>query len=209
MNDQVFTDPVDKANLLAGMFASNSNLPESSQPFPELERVSVTMPKIFFRVRAVKRVLSDLNINKSPGPDGIPALVLKQCSSMLARLLARLFSTLYHGGKFPMCWKVANVTPIPKKGEASNPENYRPIAICSALSKVMESMVNYHLVRYLESHGLLCDRQYGFRRGRSTGDLLAYLSEKWCQSIHHFGESKVVALDISKAFDRVWHGALL
>ena len=73
----------------------------------------------------------------------------------------------------------------------------------------MESMVNHHLVRYLESNGLLNDRQYGFRKNRSTGDLMSFLSERWSRSIHQFGESKVVALDISKAFDRVWHGALI
>ena len=83
------------------------------------------------------------------------------------------------------------------------------MSICSALSKVMESMVNFHLIRYLESKSLLNDRQYGFRRGRPMGYLQALLPEKWCNSIHHFGESKVVALDISKAFDRVWHVALL
>lgn len=167
------------------------------------------MPSIFFRARAVKRVLADLNVNKSSGPDGIPALVLKQCSSTLARPLAKLFCLSYRAGIFPSCWKLANVTPIPKKGEANNPENYRPIAVCSALSKVMESMINHHLVRYLESNGLLNDRQYGFRKGRSTGDLLALLSERWNGSIHRFGEAKVVALDISKAFDRVWHEALV
>ena len=72
----------------------------------------------------------------------------------------------------------------------------------------MESMVNHHLVRYLESNNLLNDRQYGLRKGRS-GDLMAFLTEQWSRSIHRLGESKVVALDISKAFDRVWHAALL
>ena len=127
--------------------------------------------------------------------------MLKQCSSTLARPLANLFSSSYRAGVFPSCWKVANVQPIPKKGAANNPENYRPIAICSALSKVMESMVNYHLVNYLEANSLLNDRQYGFRRSRSTGDLLALLSERWSRSIHSFSEGKVVALDISKAID--------
>ena len=55
MNDQIFTDPVDKANLLAELFAKNSFLPDSDQPLPELESVSRTMPKIFFRARAVKK----------------------------------------------------------------------------------------------------------------------------------------------------------
>ena len=63
MNDQIFTDPVDKANLLGRMFAENSTLPESSQPKPELARVSCTMPKIFFRARPVKMVLEELNVN--------------------------------------------------------------------------------------------------------------------------------------------------
>lgn len=208
-NDQIFTDPVDKANLFAGIFAENSSLPESSQPLPVIEEVSSSMPEIFFRTRGVKKVLKELNVGKSPGPDGIPALVLSKCSSSLARPLRNLFSLSYRAGIFPARWKVANVQPIPKKGEATNPDNYRPIAICSTLSKVMETMINYHLVNYLEDNSLLSDRQYGFRRNRSTGDLMAFLTEQWNRSVHRLGESKVVALDISKAFDRVWHQALI
>ena len=112
------------------------------------------MPKIFFRARAVKRVLANLNVNKAAGPDGIPALVLKQCFSTLSRPLANLFSASYRLVIFPACWNVATVQTIPKKGAANNPDNYRPIAISSALSKVMENMVNYHLVNYLESSSL-------------------------------------------------------
>ena len=62
---------------------------------------------------------------------------------------------------------------------------------------------------YIELNALISDRQHGFRRNRSTGDLMAYFTEKWNQAIHGFGESKVVALDITKAFDRVWHEALV
>ncbi|XP_065356030.1 uncharacterized protein LOC135950413 [Calliphora vicina] len=124
------------------------------------------MPDIFFQARAVKRVLSDLNVNKPPGPDVIPALVLKQCSLTLARPLANRFNISYRAGVFTVYWKVENVTPFPKKGAANNTENYNPIAIGN--SKVMESMANYHLVKYLQSNNLLNERQYGFRRGRST-----------------------------------------
>ena len=88
-----------------------------------------------------------------------------------------------------------------------NPEDYRPIAVCSAISKVIESMINHHLVRYLESNGLLNDRQYGFCKGRSSGDLLALLSERYNDFIHHFGKVKFVAVDITKTFDMVWYEA--
>jgi hypothetical protein len=61
----------------------------------------------------------------------------------------------------------------------------------------------------LESHRLLSDHQYGFRKARSTGDILAHLSDVWLSNLNDKGETCVVALDISKAFDRVWHSALI
>ena len=64
-------------------------------------------------------------------------------------------------------------------------------------------------MKYLEDNSLLNDRQHGFRQNRSTADLMALLTETWNRSVHFFGESKSVALDISKAFDRVWHQDLI
>ena len=46
-------------------------------------------------------------------------------------------------------------------------------------------------------------------KNRCTGDLIAFFTETWNRSIHFFGENKVVALDISKTFDRVWHQGLI
>ena len=95
----------------------------------------------------------------------------------------------YRAGILTSCGKLANVTPVIKRDEANNPENYRPKAVYFALSKVMESMINNHLVKYFESNGLLNNRQYDFRKERSTGDLLALLSETWSGFIHRFGEA--------------------
>ena len=73
----------------------------------------------------------------------------------------------------------------------------------------METVIAKQLLSHLEHHELLSDHQYGFRRHRSTGDLLAYVSHVWSSAIDNHGESHMVALDISKAFDRVWHDGLL
>ena len=73
----------------------------------------------------------------------------------------------------------------------------------------MESIINGGLLRYLEKHQLISDHQYGFRQGRSAGDLLAYLSHRWAAAVESKGEALAVSLDIAKAFDRVWHKALL
>ncbi|CAK1593568.1 unnamed protein product [Parnassius mnemosyne] len=73
----------------------------------------------------------------------------------------------------------------------------------------MESIIKCQLMRYLEDHQLISDRQYGFRRGRSAGDLLVYLTHRWAEAVESKGEALAVSLDIAKAFDRVWHKALL
>lgn len=198
-----------KANLLAALFAKNSTIDESNMAPPTLPSANSAMKTVYFRRRVVLRVLQALDVNKSAGPDGIPPIVLRNCALSLATPLSKLFHSLFSTGQFPDLWRTANVQPVPKKGDRSDPTNYRPIALTSILSKVMERIVNSRLVAYLEDHKLINDRQYGFRCKRSTGDLMAYLTETWSRSIHNFGESLSVALDISKAFDRVWHKALL
>ena len=91
----------------------------------------------------------------------------------------------------------------------SNPANYRPIALASAVAKVFETWLDFHFNKHLESYNHLSDHQYGFLKARSTEDLLSYLTHAWSSSHRNFRKLSVVTLDISKAFDRVWHKALL
>ncbi len=98
---------------------------------------------------------------------------------------------------------------MPKKGDRSKPSNYRPIALLSCLSKAFETILKKWLFKHLSSFNLLSDRQYGFRKERSTGDLLAILTNSWSSSLSRFGETFAVALDIAEAFDRVWHKSLI
>ena len=92
---------------------------------------------------------------------------------------------------------------------APTPLNYRPVALTSVVAKVFETLLNSHFIKDLESNNHFSDHQYGFRKAGSTGDLLFYLAHAWSSSLKNFRESSVVALDISKAFNRVWHKALL
>ena len=97
----------------------------------------------------------------------------------------------------------------PKKGDKSIPLNYRHIAITSLTSKTMETIITKQLLTFLETNNLLSYHQYGFQKARSTGDLLAYAVHVWSSALESCGESRVISLDISKAFDRVWHKGLL
>ena len=168
-----------------------------------------TMSPIKFSIRKVRQTLLQLDTSKSKGPDGIPAIVLKTCAPELAPILNKLFQLSYTLGTFPTAWKQAYVLPIPKKGDKSNPLNYRPIAITSLISKSIETIITKQLLTFLETNNLLSDHQYGFRKARYTGDLLAYAVHVWSSTLESCGENTVISLDISKAFDRVWHKGLL
>ncbi len=103
-------------------------------------------------------------------------------------VLVKLFRLCLSTSTFPSCWKYAYVQPMPKKGDRSNPSNYRPIALISCLSKAFETILNRKFLKHLSSFNLLSDHQCGFRKGRSTGDLLAFLTDSWSSSFSRFGE---------------------
>nr|CAH7762493.1 unnamed protein product [Callosobruchus chinensis] len=109
---------------------------------PSIPKVPHAMSEITFRTKAVRKVLQSLDINKATGPDMIPAVVAKKCAPELAPILTRLFRMSYSFGVFPKDWKSACIQPVPKKGSKADPSNYRPIALLSVISKVMEKCVN-------------------------------------------------------------------
>ena len=88
-------------------------------------------------------------------------------------------------------------------------KNYHSVSLLSVVSKVFEKLLNKKLVDHLEKCGLFSDFQYGFRSSRSTADLLTVVSDRIARAFNRSGATRAVALDISKAFDRVWHAGLL
>jgi hypothetical protein len=79
-----------------------------------------------------------LDVNKGSGPDGIPPIILKNCASPFAKPLSLVFNRSMVTRVFPDRWKVSCVTPIFKKGRRSNVEDYRGVAILSAIPKRFE-----------------------------------------------------------------------
>ena len=152
----------------------------------------------------------DLDLSKASGPDCIPVVVLKNCEPELCCILAELFNKCLKESCFPDCWKVSSVVPVFKNvGEGLLLKSYRPVSLLSVVSKVFEKLVNNRIVDHLEKCGLFSDFQYGFRSSRSTADLLTVVSDRIAKAFNRSGATRAVALDISKAFDRVWHAGLL
>ena len=159
----------------------------------------------------VKKVITNLDSSKASGPDCIPMVVLKNCEPELPYILTKLFfNKCLKESCFPDCWKVSSVVTVFKNvGERSTAKNYHPVSLLSLVSKVFEKLVNNRIVDHLEKCGLFSDFQYGFRSSRSTADLLTVVSVRIARAFNRSGADRAVALDISKAFDRVWHAGLL
>ena len=152
----------------------------------------------------------NLDLSKASGPDCIPVVVLKNCEPELSYILAELFNKCLKESCFPDCWTVSSVVPVFKNvGERSTAKNYCPVSLLSVVSKVFEKLVNNRIVDHLEKCGLFSDFQYGFRSYRSTADLLTVVSDRIARAFNRSGATRAVALDISKAFDKVWLAGLL
>ena len=109
--------------------------------------------------------LKSLNPNKSPGPDEIHPLLLKECAQDLSTSLCTLFNLSLRQGKYPSEWKLANISPVFKKGSRSLVSNYRPVSLLSIISKLCERCVLKKLLPKVIHH--LSSMQHGFVQGRS------------------------------------------
>ena len=79
----------------------------------------------------------------------------------------------------------------------------------SVVSKVFEKPVNNRVVDHLEKCGIFSDFQYGFRSSLSTAALPTVESDRIARAFNRSGATRAAALDMSKAFGRVWHASLL
>ena len=109
--------------------------------------------------------------------------------------------------KVPKIWKQANITPIYKKGDRSDPNNYRPISLLNT-SKLLEKIVFKHIFNHLRDNHIISQWQSGFMPGCSTITQLLEIYHQFCEAVDN-GKEVSHFLDISRAFDRVWHAGLL
>ena len=103
-----------------------------------------------------------LQSDKTPGPDGIHPHYLKSCAHALAKPLSLIFRCSYDTGALPTDWKLANISPVFKKGSRSDPSNYRPISVTSVPCKIMESILKERIVGFIESSNGFNKFQHGF-----------------------------------------------
>ena len=135
--------------------------------------------------------------------------MLRGVSKSISKPLCILMNRSFEEGIFPDIWKIANVIPIFKKGDKSQPSNYRPVALLSCIGKLQERIVFKNMYNFLLDNNLLYKYQSGFLPHHSTVFQFIDIFHNICQAFDNNMFSCIVFCDVSKAFDRVWHKSLL
>lgn len=150
-----------------------------------------------------------LNDRKATGPDEIHARVLKEGADSLSEALSLIFDRSLRFTEIPQDWKLANVTPIFKKGRKDDASNYRPVSLTCVVCKLLERIIKDSVWEHLNKFRLIRDTQHGFRSGRSCLTNLLEFLEFITKQLDEGNNVDVIYLDFSKAFDKVPHRRLL
>ena len=135
--------------------------------------------------------------------------MLKICDSSIVKPVRFIFETCLMTGIFP--WKMSNVCPIHKKKSKNDKSNYRPISLLPILSKIFEKIIFESLYSYFIKNNLLVNCQSGFIKGDSCVSQLLRITHTIHENLdaNPSLDTKGIFLDMSKAFDKVWHEGLI
>ena len=209
---------VQKVNTLADHFAQvfQPHTPDPTDddirdtlPAPDINTLPASPIKTFTATE-VRAAINRLHSTKAPVYDPITGEILKQLPTAGISAITYTFNSILRTGYFPGQWKVSQIITILKPGKpAEDVQSYRPFSLLPVLSKVFEKLFIARLQPILQSTQIIPDHQFGFRHKHATIEQV----HRIISTIHRALENKhyctAAFLDISQAFDKVWHEGLL
>ena len=156
----------------------------------------------------ISKEIKNLNPKKKGTFNDIPSNLLQETSKICAPFLVNIWNDEIINKKiFPGNLKLADVTPVFKKENATLTKNYRPVSVLPTVSKVFERLMQKQITSFIDKFlsPFLC----GYRKGYNTQTALVSLIEKWRQQLDKKGFTGAVLMDLSKAFDTINHELLI
>ena len=167
------------------------------------------LSSISFNEDEILKIVRALNINKAHGHDDISIRMIKISDKSLLKPLIILFEYSTKSS-YPDIWKRSNIIPVHKKNGKQLVNNYRPISLLPIFRKILEKVIFDRIYGFLLEENLLNPNQSGFRPSDSCINQLLAITHEIFETFdcNPSLEVRAVFLDISKAFDKVWHGLL-
>jgi len=157
----------------------------------------------------VVKLSKNLKGKLTAGYDDIPEKLVKLCIRQIQKPLTHIYNTSLSSGVFPDEWKTVKVTPLYKKGDRHDMNNYRPISIISVFSKLLERAMYNRLISFFHKYNIFTEAQNGFRKGKCIETATQALIERIQEAIDKRFYSIGIFIDLSKAYDVLNHELLL
>ena len=173
-----------------------------------LSRDILILPRIWKTAKDIEKIIQNIDSNKAHRHDMISMGMLKICGKSIIKPLLKIYKKCLEKGRFPNEWKKANVVPVHKKNDKQLLKNYRPISLLPICGKVLERLLYNSMFEFFIQNDLITPNQSGFKIGDSCINQLISITHEIYKSFDDGYEVRGVFLDISKAFDKVWHQGL-
>lgn len=217
INDNTITVAKEIANIINTHYVNiSSKLNISNDPPITYEQTdsSTTKCKEQFVLhqtdeKEIHKAISSLKNKRSQDIHGLSNMLLKVCGKNILQPLKTIINQSLKTGIFPDKMKVAKILPIFKKGDKHKIENYRPISLLPAFSKVFEKILHNRLSTFLEKNKLICTQQSGFQKNKSTMTAVFQVTKAISEALDKGNHVYGIFCDLSKAFDLVDHRILL
>jgi hypothetical protein len=171
--------------------------------------LQLTLPPNSFKPSEIKNVIEKMPKKKTPGHDLITSEVLCQLSRKAIVFLTSLYNAILRTLSVPIQWKFSTIVMLLKPNKSPHsPSSYRPISLLPVCSKIFEKLLYKRLIISLPDQCIPC-HQFGFRDSHSTTHQLHRVVDFIASSLERKLYAAGIFLDVSQAFDRVWHQGLL
>ena len=199
-----------KANIFNDFFSEQCTPLKNNNVFPINQKVLTQsrLVSLGFNEDEILKIIRALNTHKAHGHDGISIRMIKICDKSILKPLIPLFQNLTNLSCYPDIWKRSNIVPVHKKNNKHLVENYRPISLLPIFGKIFEKLIFNKIYHFLAFFWLFLP---GFRPSDSCINQLLAITHEIFQAFDCNPplEVRLIFLDISKAFDKVWHEGLL
>ena len=217
VNGKTVTRPCDIAEEFNTFFANIGPLlaakieTSNKKPFQSYLKNIITSEFHFTIVdnEHIIKVISSLKTKTSFGHDEISTKSLKRLAPVLINAITLIVNQSLMTGIFPDELKIAKVMPLHKKADKSILDNYRPVSLLPAFSKIFEKVAHIQLYNYLKNNKHFFKSQYGFREDHSTELAALELVDHLQAELDKKNIPIAIYMDLSKAFDTLDHTILL